>query len=74
MMTAGAAAGRGREPFQERVQNLARGPTRHVPPALSVVALDGFTGYKTAAAEAVPDAVAVSATFHVVALAGDKLD
>ena len=34
----------------------------------------GFTGFKTAGAEAVPDAVAVMAPFHVVALAGDKLN
>jgi transposase len=33
---------------------------------LEVVAMDGFTGYKTAAAEEVPDAVAVMDPFHVV--------
>ena len=36
--------------------------------------MDGFTGFKTAAAEVVPDAVAVMDPFHVVALAGDALD
>ena len=41
---------------------------------IEVVAMDGFTGFKTAAAEAVPDAVAVMDPFHVVALAGDALD
>jgi transposase len=41
---------------------------------VDVVAMDGFTGYKTAAAEEVPDAVAVMDPFHVVRLAGDALD
>ena len=41
---------------------------------IEVVAMDGFTGYKTAAAEEVPDAVAVMDPFHVVRLAGDALD
>src|SRR4051794_16488369 len=41
---------------------------------IEVVALDGFTGFKTAAAETVPDAVAVVDPFHVVALAGEALD
>jgi transposase len=41
---------------------------------IEVVAMDGFTGFKTAAAETVPDAVAVLDPFHVVALAGDALD
>jgi transposase len=41
---------------------------------LEVVAMDGFTGFKTAAAEEVPDAVAVMDPFHVVRLAGDALD
>jgi transposase len=42
--------------------------------AVEVVAMDGFTGFKTAATEALPDAVAVMDPFHVVALAGDALD
>lgn len=41
---------------------------------VAIVAMDGFTGFKTAAAEAVPDATAVMDPFHVVALAGDKLN
>jgi transposase len=48
------------------------------PPAwrqrVEVVAMDGFTGFKTAAAEEVPRAVAVMDPFHVVRLAGDALD
>ena len=41
---------------------------------LQVVAMDGFTGFKTATSEALPDAVAVMDPFHVVALAGDALE
>jgi len=41
---------------------------------IEVVAMDGFTGFKTAAAETVPDAVAVMDPFHVVALAGGALE
>lgn len=41
---------------------------------IEVVAMDGFTGFKTAAAEALPDAVEVMDPFHVVQLAGDTLD
>lgn len=36
--------------------------------------MDGFTGFKTAAAEEIPDAVTVMDPFHVVRLAGDALD
>ena len=38
------------------------------------VAMDGFTGFKTAADEDLPDATAVMDPFHVVRLAGDALD
>lgn len=41
---------------------------------VEIVAMDGFGGYKTAATHAVPDAVTVMDPFHVVALAGAKLD
>lgn len=41
---------------------------------VQVVAMDGFTGYKNAATQAVPDAETVMDPFHVVALAGAKLD
>lgn len=36
--------------------------------------MDGFTGFKTAAAADLPDAVPVMDPFHVVRLAGDALD
>jgi transposase len=39
-----------------------------------VVAMDGFGGYKNAATHALPQAVTVMDPFHVVALAGHKLD
>ncbi len=41
---------------------------------VEVVAMDGFTGFKTATAEELPDAVAVMDPFHVVRLAGEALD
>ncbi|HEY0951341.1 ISL3 family transposase [Nocardioides sp.] len=41
---------------------------------VEVVAMDGFTGFKTATAEELPDAVAVMDPFHVIRLAGDALD
>jgi transposase len=42
--------------------------------AVEVVAMDGFTGFKTATTDELPDAVAVMDPFHVVRLAGDALD
>lgn len=36
--------------------------------------MDGFTGFKTAAVEELPDVVTVLDPFHVVRLAGDALD
>lgn len=50
----------------------ARTPTFRA--QVQVVAMDGFTGYKNAATQDVPDAVTVMDPFHVVALAGAKLD
>jgi transposase len=41
---------------------------------IEVVAMDGFSGFKTATTEELPDAVAVLDPFHVVRLAGDALD
>ena len=41
---------------------------------VEVVAMDGLTGFKTAASEELPDAVTVIDPFHVVRLAGDALD
>ncbi len=42
--------------------------------SLEVVAMDGFTGFKTATTEELPDAVAVMDPFHVVRLTGEALD
>ena len=42
--------------------------------AVEVVAMDGFTGFKTATTEELPDAIAVMDPFHVIRLAGDALD
>ena len=41
---------------------------------LQVVAMDGFTGFKTATTEELPAATAVMDPFHVVRLGGDALD
>jgi transposase len=41
---------------------------------VQIVAMDGFAGFKSAAAEQLPDAVEVMDPFHVVQLAGDALD
>jgi transposase len=41
---------------------------------VEIVAMDGFGGYKAAAVEALPEAVTVMDPYHVVALAGHKLD
>ena len=41
---------------------------------IEVVAMDGFTGFKTAAVEEIPQAVTVMDPFHVVHLGADALD
>lgn len=41
---------------------------------IEIVAMDGFTGFKTASKEQLPDATEVMDPFHVVQLAGDMLD
>ena len=41
---------------------------------IEIVAMDGFTGFKSAATEELPDATAVMDPFHVVHLAGNALD
>ncbi|WP_420192174.1 ISL3 family transposase [Xanthomonas campestris] len=41
---------------------------------VEVVAMDGFSGFKSAAAEELPEAVPVMDPFHVIRLAGDALD
>lgn len=52
--------------LQERTQEWRDG--------VEVVAMDGFSGFKSAAAEELPDAVPVMDPFHVIRLAGDALD
>lgn len=41
---------------------------------IEVIAMDGFTGFKTAAVEELPDVVTVMDPFHVTRLAGEALD
>ena len=62
--------GRSKQAFKtwlvERPQSWRQG--------LQVVAMDGFTGFKTATTEELPTATAVMDPFHVVRLGGDALD
>jgi transposase len=62
--------GRSKQAFQ---QWLAERPAAWRD-SIEVVAMDGFTGFKTATTEELPDAVAVMDPFHVVRIAGDALD
>ncbi|MEO6512633.1 MAG: ISL3 family transposase [Nocardioides sp.] len=62
--------GRSKQAFQRWLADRPE-PWRH---GVEVVAMDGFTGFKTATTEELPDAVAVMDPFHVVRLAGDALD
>jgi transposase len=60
-------AGRSKQAFKQWLAEAWRD-------SVEVAAMDGFTGFKTATAEELPDAVAVMDPFHVVRLAGDALD
>ena len=62
--------GRSKKAFQ---QWLAERP-KNWRDRVEVVAMDGFTGFKTATTEELPDAVTVMDPFHVVRLAGNALD
>jgi transposase len=61
--------GRSKEVFKTWLQERPKAWTN----AVEIVAMDGFTGFKTAAAEAMPKATAVMDPFHVVRNAGDAL-
>ncbi len=50
------------------------GQTAEFRDGVEIVAMDGFSGFKTATAEELPEATAVMDPFHVVALAGEKVD
>jgi hypothetical protein len=62
--------GRSKQAFKTWLAD--RDPARR--DAVEVVAMDGFTGFKTATTEELPAATAVMDPFHVVRLAGDALD
>jgi len=62
--------GRSKQAFQHWL--AAREPAWR--DGVEVVAMDGFTGFKTATVEELPEAVAVMDPFHVVRLAGNALD
>ena len=67
--------GHGPRPLQAGLQNLAS-PTQPDTwrERIEIVAMDGFTRFKSAAAEELPDARAVMDPFHVVHLTGNALD
>ncbi|MCX2935050.1 ISL3 family transposase, partial [Mycobacterium sp. CVI_P3] len=62
--------GRSKKAFQDW---LAERP-QHWRDGVEVVAMDGFSGFKTATAEELPEAATVMDPFHVVRLAGNALD
>ena len=62
--------GRSKKPLQDWL--AARGESWRG--RVEVVAMDGFTGFKSAAGEELPQARAVMDPFHVVSLAASKLD
>ena len=62
--------GRSKQVFKDWIQ----GRPQAWRDGVEVVAMDGFTGFKTATSEELPDAVPVMDPFHVVRLAGDGLD
>jgi len=68
------AAGHGRRPLQAGVQDLAGRTAEAWRDAVEVVAMDGFTSFKTATSPGVPEAVAVTDPCHVVRLTGEALD
>ena len=62
--------GRSKQVFSDRL--AARSSEWHR--RIEIVAMDGFTGFKTASKQHFPDATEVMDPFHVVQLAGDALD
>ncbi|ODR03849.1 ISL3 family transposase, partial [Mycobacterium shimoidei] len=62
--------GRSKQAFQQWLADRPQQWRDHV----EVVAMDGFSGFKTATSDELPEAVAVMDPFHVVRLAGDALD
>ena len=62
--------GRSKQIFKDWLS--AREPTWRE--GVEVVAMDGFTGFKTAATEEIPEATTVMDPFHVVRVGGDALD
>ena len=66
--------GHGARPLQQDLQNLAGLRPDTWRERIEIVAMDGFTGSKRAAAEELPDARAVMDPFHVVHLARNARD
>lgn len=64
------APGRSKQVFKTWLENRPKAWRD----AVEIIAMDGFTGFKTAATEEIPTAVTVMDPFHTVQLAGDGLD
>jgi len=62
--------GRSKKAFQQWLADRPKDWRKRV----EVVAMDGFSGFKTATVEELPDAATVMDPFHVVRLAGNALD
>lgn len=62
--------GRSKQAFITWLEAQSSAFRQHV----EIVAMDGFTGYKTAATETLPHTTTVMDPFHVVSLAGKALD
>jgi transposase len=63
-------SGRSKQAFKDWLAAMPRAWRDQV----EVVAMDGFTGFKTATVDELPDATAVMDPFHVVRLAGEAMD
>ena len=63
-----------REAIMLAVKSWLEAQTKAFRDRVEIVAMDGFTGYKTAAVETIDTVTTVMDPFHVVALVGDKLD
>lgn len=71
---AGTSARHDRRPIETVLKTWMAGRDQQFRNRVKVVAMDGFTGYKTATSEELPAARIVMDPFHVVRLAGEKLD
>lgn len=60
-------------PIEVGVKDVARRSEAAPPGRIGMITMDGSTGFKAAAGDVIPQAVAEMDTFHVYAPAGDAL-